>query len=86
MTKDEFLQRKSELFHQIAQLRKEYIESNTTIKPGRVVIVNNTHKVWLNSYTMAAEHIQPVFYELRPNGSPSKKRIYFSYKATIREA
>jgi hypothetical protein len=76
MTTQDYIKAMDELDRQRAELKRQYIESNQPIPPGRIVMVDG-RKVWLDCYKVIGIHIQPRFQRLNLNG----QRGYISYQA-----
>ena len=75
MTAEEYLKACEELEKRKLMLKYEYIESNTTIKPKTLVVVDGEIK-WLQKYRVVQHHIHPIIYDVKDNYSPYVCRTY----------
>lgn len=76
MNTNEFIKAMDELDRQRDELRRQYIEDNQPIPPGRVVMVDGKKK-WLECYKIIGVHIHPRFRNINKDGT----RSYVSYTA-----
>lgn len=70
MNTKEFVKAMDELDRQREELRRQYIEDNQPIPPGRVVIVDGKKK-WLECYRLIGVHIHPRFRNINKDGTRS---------------
>ena len=70
MNTKEFIKAMDELERQRDEIRRQYIEDNQPIPPGRVVIVDGKRK-WLESYKIIGVHIHPRFHDIKQDGTRS---------------
>ena len=75
MTANEYIKACDELEERKAKLKSEYIESNTTIKPKTLVVVDGEIK-WLQKYRIVVHHIHPIIYDVKDNYTPYISRTY----------
>ncbi len=79
MTKEQYIAKSTELARQQQELKKEYIATNSPIKPGTKVKVTHPKKVEygiLTGYTCEFLDIEPEILKLKKDGTPSKFKIY----------
>ena len=70
MNTKEFIKAMDELERQRDEIRRQYIEDNQPIPPGRVVIVDGKRK-WLECYKIIGVHIHPRFHDIKRDGTRS---------------
>lgn len=75
MTAEEYIKACDELEERKAKLKSEYIESNTTIQPKTLVVVDGEIK-WLQKYRVVVHHIHPIIYDVKDNYTPYISRTY----------
>ena len=75
MTAEEYLKACEELDKRKLMLKNEYIESNTTIKPKTLVVVDGEIK-WLQKYRIVVTHIHAIIYDVKDNYTPYISRRY----------
>ena len=78
MTKEEYDNRRNELFKELAELKEQYIRDNTVIPPGTEVVAAGI-KCWLRDYTVVNGRIYPNLFKSRGVA----KRIHVSANAKI---
>ena len=75
MTAEEYLKACDELEKRKLMLKNEYIESNTTINPKTLGVVDGEIK-WLQKYRIVVNHIHPIIYDVKDNYTPYISRTY----------
>ena len=73
MNTKEFIKAMDELDRQRDSIRRQYIEDNQPIPPGRVVMVDGKKK-WLECYKIVGVHIYPRFHDIKQDGTRSYKQ------------
>ncbi len=83
MNKKEYEARRAEIYAQLAELNKQYIEDNTDIEPGSVVIAAG-QKCYLKDWKIVAGDIYPILHKMKQDGTMhSAERIHVSKNAKI---
>lgn len=83
MTRQEYENKRAEMYKQIRELSDEYIRTNTDIEPGTTVI-SAGQKCYLHGYAVANGNIYPVLFKFNKDGTVNKnKKIYVSRNAKI---
>lgn len=75
MRAEEYIKACDEIEKRKLMLKYEYIESNTTIKPKTLVVVDGEIK-WLQKYRIVVHHIHPIIYDVKDNYTPYISRTY----------
>lgn len=78
MTKEEYDARRAEIFAQFAELDQKYIDANTDIKPGTMVMAAG-QKCFLKRYKVVGGKIYPIL--VRETNKNAK--VYVSANAKI---
>ena len=73
MNTKEFIKAMDELDRQREEIRRQYIEDNQPIPPGRLVMVDGKKK-WLECYKIVGVHIHPRFHDIKQDGTRSYKQ------------
>lgn len=78
MNYKEYEARRAEVYSQLAELKRQYINDNVEIEPGSFVMVNGM-KGYLKDYEVKGGRIYPILFVVKHDGTPhSNKRIYVS--------
>lgn len=78
MNNKEYEARRAEVYSQLAELKRQYINDNVEIEPGSFVMVNGM-KGYLKDYEVKGDRIYPILFVVKHDGTPhSNKRIYVS--------
>jgi len=78
MNNKEYEAQRTEIYKQLAELKKQYIRDNVEIEPGSFVSVNGM-KAYLKDYEVKGDRIYPILFAVKKDGTPhSCNRIYTS--------
>lgn len=83
MDKKEYEARRAKIYDELAKLNQQYIEENTDIAPGSVVIAAG-QKCYLNSWKIVSGDIYPILHKMKKDGTMhSSERVHVSKNAKI---
>ena len=83
MNKKEYEARRAEIYDELAKLTRQYIEDNTDIEPGSVVIAAG-QKCYLKDWKVVTGDIYPILHKMKRDGTMhTHERIHVSKNAKI---